>query len=169
MKNIPLFYTYFDSPVGRLLLAGDQKSLHFLSFPGGHKAFGPQPTWTMSDVHFDAVKEQLSLYFLGSLEVFDLPLTLHETDFQKRVWGLLTEIPFGATRTYGGLAEKLGTPKASRAVGAANGSNPIPIIIPCHRVIGSTGKLTGFGGGIDTKRFLLDLENPSKKLLQNPF
>ncbi|WP_298938024.1 methylated-DNA--[protein]-cysteine S-methyltransferase [uncultured Ruegeria sp.] len=167
MKNIPLFYTYFDSPVGRLLLAGDQKSLHFLSFPGGHKAFGPQPAWTMSDVHFDAVKEQLSLYFSGSLEVFDLPLTLHGTDFQKRVWELLMEISFGATRTYGRLAEKLGTPKASRAVGAANGSNPIPIIIPCHRVIGSTGKLTGFGGGIDTKRFLLDLESPSKKLLQN--
>ncbi|WP_299085635.1 methylated-DNA--[protein]-cysteine S-methyltransferase [uncultured Ruegeria sp.] len=165
MKNIPLFYTYFDSPVGRLLLAGDQKSLHFLSFPGGRKAFGPQPAWTMSDVHFDAVKEQLSLYFSGSLEVFDLPLTLHGTDFQKRVWELLMEISFGATRTYGRLAEKLGTPKASRAVGAANGSNPIPIIIPCHRVIGSTGKLTGFGGGIDTKRFLLDLESPSKKLL----
>ena len=147
MKNMSLFYTYSDSPVGRLLLAGDQTSLHFISFPGGHKAFEPQPTWTLSDSHFDAVKDQLSSYFSGSLEVFDLPLTLHGTDFQKRVWGLLKQIPFGATRTYGGLAEKLGTPKAGRAVGAANGSNPIPIIIPCHRVIGSTGRLTGFGGG----------------------
>ncbi|SLN33577.1 methylated-DNA--[protein]-cysteine S-methyltransferase [Ruegeria meonggei] len=165
MKNIPLYYTYFDSPVGQLLLAGDQTSLHFLSFPGGHKAFGPQPEWTLSDAHFSAVKVQLSSYFSGSLAVFDFPLTLHGTDFQKRVWRLLKEIPFGATRTYGGLAENLGTPRASRAVGAANGSNPIPIIIPCHRVVGSTGKLTGFGGGIDTKRFLLDLEDSSKEFL----
>ena len=165
MKNIPLFYTYFDSPVGRLLLAGDQTSLHFLSFPGGHKAFGPQSAWLQSDIHFNATKDQLFSYFSGSLKVFDIPLTLHGTDFQKRVWGLLREIPYGATRTYGGLAKELEMPKASRAVGAANGSNPIPIIIPCHRVIGSTGKLTGFGGGIDTKRFLLDLENSPKKAL----
>lgn len=164
MKNIPLFYAYFDSPVGQLLLAGDRTSLHFLSFPGGHKAFGPEPAWVRSDNNFDTVKRQLSSYFTGSLKAFDLPLTLHGTDFQKRVWRLLNEIPFGSTWTYGGLAEKLGTPKASRAVGAANGSNPIPIIIPCHRVIGSTGKLTGFGGGIDTKRFLLDLEKSPKTL-----
>jgi len=164
MKNTPLFYTYFDSPIGRLLLAGDQTSLHFLSFPGGHNAFGPQPAWLQSDIHFNAAKDQLLAYFSGSLEVFDIPLTLHGTDFQRRVWGLLSEIPYGATRTYGGLAKELETPKASRAVGAANGSNPIPIIIPCHRVIGSTGKLTGFGGGIDTKRFLLDLENPPNTL-----
>jgi len=168
MKNIPLFYTYLESPIGRLLLAGDQTSLHFLSFPGGHKAFGPQSVWTLSDVHFDSVKKQLSSYFSGSLKVFDLPLTLHGTEFQKQVWALLKGIPFGATRTYGGLAKNLGTPKASRAVGAANGANPIPIIIPCHRVVGSTGKLTGFGGGIDTKRYLLNLESPAKNLFRDP-
>jgi len=164
MKNIPLFYTYFDSPIGRLLLAGDHTSLHFLSFPGGNKAFGPQTSWQQSDIHFNIAKDQLLSYFSGTLEVFDIPLTLHGTDFQKRVWALLSEIPYGTTRTYGGLAKELETPKASRAVGAANGSNPIPIIIPCHRVIGSTGKLTGFGGGIDTKRFLLDLESSPKTL-----
>jgi len=165
MKNIPLSYTYFDSPVGRLLLVGDKTSLHFLSFPGGNKAFEPQPAWVQSDTHFDVVKDQLSAYFSGSLDTFNIPLTLHGTDFQKQVWELLKEIPFGATRTYGGLAKALGRPNASRAVGAANGSNPIPIIIPCHRVIGSTGKLTGFGGGIETKRFLLNLEDPSPRLL----
>ncbi len=94
--------------------------------------------------------------------MFDLPLSLQGTDFQKQVWRLLAEIPYGATRSYGGLAEKLAKPRAGRAVGAANGANPIPIIIPCHRVVGATGKLTGFGGGIDTKRFLLDLERPRK-------
>jgi methylated-DNA-[protein]-cysteine S-methyltransferase len=164
MQNLSLSYTYFDSPVGRLLLAGDQTSLHFLSFPSGRKAIRPEPNWTHSDTIFDRVKGQLSSYFSGTLEVFDVPLTLHGTDFQKRVWGLLGEIPFGTTRTYGGLAKDLGTPNASRAVGLANGANPIPIILPCHRVIGSTGKLTGFGGGIETKRFLLDLEDSSPRL-----
>jgi methylated-DNA-[protein]-cysteine S-methyltransferase len=154
----PLLYTYYDSPVGRLLLAGDGTSLHYLSFPSGHKAFGPRPDWTKDDDAFDPVKAQLSSYFSGTLSEFDLSLVLHGTDFQKRLWTLLMTIPFGVTRTYGDLAQVLGNPRASRAVGAANGSNPIPIIIPCHRVIGSTGKLTGFGGGIEVKRFLLDLE-----------
>ena len=165
MKNIPLFYSYLDSPVGDLLLAGDGDSLHYVSFPKGHKAFTPQEMWIRDDGKFGPVKEQLSAYFAGKLRDFDLKLTLHGTDFQKSVWHLLLEIPFGETRSYGDLANQLGSPGASRAVGLANGSNPIPIIVPCHRVIGSTGKLTGFGGGLKTKQFLLELENPQYSLV----
>jgi len=165
MQTLPLFYSYFDSPVGALLMAGDGETLHYLSFPGGHKAFGPQAGWTRDDTRFGPVKRQLSAYFSGSLREFDLQLTLHGTDFQKKVWTLLLDIPFGETRSYGELAKTLGSLGASRAVGLANGSNPIPIIVPCHRVIGSTGKLTGFGGGLKTKQFLLELENPQYSLV----
>jgi methylated-DNA-[protein]-cysteine S-methyltransferase len=101
---------------------------------------------------------QFRLYFAGELQTFDLPLELIGTDFQKRVWNLLRGIPYGDTRSYGQLAREMGAPRAVRAVGAANGRNPIPIIVPCHRVIGASGKLVGFGGGLDWKRFLLDLE-----------
>lgn len=155
---LALSYSTYESPVGELLLAGDEASLHYLSFPSGHKAFGPNPKWERCDAPFGMVKEQLSAYFAGKLQTFDLPLTLHGTDFQKQVWTYLATIPFGETRSYGQLAHDLGTPKASRAVGAANGANPLPVILPCHRVIGSTGKLTGFGGGLPTKKFLLELE-----------
>lgn len=158
MTALALSYTYFDSPVGELLLAGDEASLHYLSFPSGHKAFGPDSQWERNDAPFSEVKAQLAAYFDGKLQAFDLPLTLHGTDFQKSVWTYLATIPFGETRSYGQLAHHLGTPKASRAVGAANGANPLPVILPCHRVIGSTGKLTGFGGGLPTKTFLLELE-----------
>ncbi len=158
MKNFALSYSYLDTPIGRLLLAGDVGSLHFLSFPGGHKAFGPAPAWVRDDTPFDEVKSQLLAYFAGRLTRFDLPLTLHGTAFQKRVWTMLRSIPFGETSTYGTLARQLDAPKSSRAVGTANGANPLPVIIPCHRVIGSTGALTGFGGGLETKRFLLELE-----------
>ncbi|MDF1734697.1 MAG: methylated-DNA--[protein]-cysteine S-methyltransferase [Minwuia sp.] len=158
MKNIPLSYTWLETPIGALLLAGDSASLHFLSFPGGHKAFGPHSAWHRSDAPFGEVKRQLLAYFAGELQAFDLPLTLHGTDFQKRVWGQLRTIPFGQTTTYGALAGRIGAPKSSRAVGAANGANPLPVIIPCHRVIGANGALTGFGGGIGTKQFLLELE-----------
>lgn len=158
MKTVALAYTFFDSPVGRLLLAGDDRSLHFLSFPSGSKAFGPRPGWVRSAAPFDSVKSQLAAYFGGRRRTFDLSLTLNGTAFQKRIWTLLPTIPFGETRTYGELARRLGAPRASRAVGAANGANPLPIILPCHRVVGSTGRLTGFGGGLETKRFLLALE-----------
>ncbi len=101
---------------------------------------------------------QLRLYFAGELQTFELPLTPHGTAFQQRVWQALLRVPYGETRSYGQIAEEIGTAKAVRAVGAANGSNPIPIVIPCHRIIGTNGKLTGFGGGLPLKRFLLDLE-----------
>ena len=159
MPDPSLSYSYTDSPVGRLLLAGDAEALHYLSFPSGHKAFGPKPGWTPDDSPFKEVKSQLAAYFAGALRRFDLPLVPSGTDFQTQVWKTLRTIPFGETRNYGWLAREIGRPKASRAVGAANGANPIPIIIPCHRVIGSSGALTGFGGGIETKKFLLELED----------
>ena len=158
MHERVLSYTYLESPVGRLLLAGDDDALHFVSFPSGDKAIRPKPEWIRSERPFDEAKRQLVAYFKGELRQFDLPLVLTGTDFQKRVWNTLKTIPYGETRSYGWLAQRIGRPTASRAVGAANGANPIPIIIPCHRVIGSNGALTGFGGGIETKKFLLALE-----------
>ena len=150
-----LSYSHIDSPAGRLLVAGDYKALHYLSFPGGHKAFGPKAGWHRSDNPFAEVRRQLAAYFAGERQQFDLPLHLSGTAFQNSVWRYLAHIPFGETRTYGQLAAALGSPRASRAVGAANGANPIPIILPCHRVIGSNGALTGFGGGLATKDLLL--------------
>lgn len=153
-----LSYTHIDSPVGRLLLAGDETALHYLSFPGGHKAFGPRPDWRPDGSPFREVRRQLDAYFTGELRDFDLPLHLTGTPFQIRVWNRLADIPFGETWTYGRIAADLGDPGASRAVGAANGNNPIPIILPCHRVIGASGALTGFGGGLPTKEWLLKHE-----------
>lgn len=153
-----LCYTHIESPVGDLLVAGTDGVLHFLSFPTGHKAFGPHPTWQRTDAPFHEVRRQLDAYFSGSLRQFDLPLHLGGTTFQNAVWRYLADIPFGETRSYGQIAASLGRPKASRAIGAANGNNPIPIILPCHRVIGANGALTGFGGGLPVKEFLLGHE-----------
>ncbi|MEU8304749.1 methylated-DNA--[protein]-cysteine S-methyltransferase [Actinomadura sp. NPDC048955] len=110
------------------------------------------------DEPFATVAEQLNAYFAGDLTEFDLPLRLHGTPFQERVWAALQEIPYGQTITYGELAVEIGSPTASRAVGLANGRNPVGVIVPCHRVVGSTGSLTGYGGGLDRKRYLLDFE-----------
>ena len=118
-----------------------------------------QAGWKKDGKPFEEVAFQLDSYFASELQEFDLPLKLAGTEFQKIVWKMLAEIPYGETWSYGELARHIGRPKASRAVGAANGLNPIPVIIPCHRVIGSDGKLTGFGGGIKTKEYLLNLEN----------
>jgi len=160
--QIPLFYTHIDSPIGRLLLAGDEQALHYLSFPKGKMAFEPRPEWVQNDALFKEVKRQIDAYFALELKQFDLVLKMAGTDFQQRVWQVLPKIPFGQTRSYGWLANEVGSPKASRAVGAANGKNPLPIIIPCHRVIGANGKMTGFGGGINTKVFLLGLEGVAR-------
>lgn len=154
----PLFYSYYDSPVGRLLMAGDEKALHILSFPTGSKTIEPKPEWQPSDAPFGEVVRQLDAYFRGELRTFTLPYRLSGTSFQNQVWQALADIPYGETLSYGELATRLGTPKASRAVGAANGNNPLPIILPCHRVIGANGSLTGFGGGLPTKKFLLHHE-----------
>ncbi len=150
-----LRYTHVESPVGDLLVAGTEEALHFLSFPTGHKAFRPRPEWRRDDAPFQEVRRQLDAYFAGDLRRFELALHLSGTEFQNSVWRSLADIPFGQTRSYGQIARSVGRPKASRAVGAANGSNPLPIILPCHRVIGAGGSLTGFGGGLAVKAFLL--------------
>ncbi|MUZ76256.1 methylated-DNA--[protein]-cysteine S-methyltransferase [Agrobacterium vitis] len=151
-------YTFMDSPIGRLLLVGDGRALSHLGFPSGKCAITPRPEWRPSDDIFGDAKGQLQTYFDGERREFDLPLDPQGTSFQRMVWRELTRIPFGTTISYGELARRIDNPAASRAVGAANGSNPIPIIIPCHRVVGANGSLTGFGGGIETKKWLLALE-----------
>ena len=155
----PLRYAYMESPVGALLLAGDDAGLHVISFPRGHKAREPEPGWQETDIaDFAETTRQLAAYFDGKTTTFDLPLKPEGTPFQMAVWEALQEIPYGETISYGELARRIGRPKASRAVGAANGANPLPIIIPCHRVIGSDKSLTGFGGVLDVKAYLLEHE-----------
>ena len=153
-----LSFTYLDSPVGSLMIAGDDVALHRLCFPTSPNAIAPRSDWRQTDAPFLEVRRQLTAYFNGELRQFDLPLSLTGTDFQRSVWRHLSTIPFGETQSYGQLAAILERPKASRAVGAANGSNPLPIILPCHRVIGGNGSLTGFGGGLPTKEYLLSHE-----------
>ncbi len=153
-----LYYDYLDTPIGVLLLAGDGESLVELGFPHGKAARRHQPHWIRRPGDFAECRRQLQQYFAGTRKEFDLPLAPRGTDFQLQVWEVLRTIPYGETVSYGQLAAQIKRPGASRAVGAANGKNPIPIIIPCHRVIGSNGRLVGFGGGLPTKRHLLALE-----------
>ena len=150
-----LAYGYLDSPVGPLLVAGDTDQLHCIRFPTEHRTNEPQAVWRRDDALFVETFAQLEAYFAGQLTHFDLPLHFAGTDFQNRVWSALCDIPFAETISYGTLASRIGKPTASRAVGGANGANPLPIVIPCHRVIGSNNSLTGFGGGVEIKRFLL--------------
>lgn len=152
------------SPVGRLLLAGTENALHWLSFTMGSKARQPEPDWRQDAAPFRQAMEQLNAYFAAERTDFRLPLAPQGTAFQLQVWRELQEIPYGVTISYGELARRIGNPNASRAVGLANGANPIAIIVPCHRVIGSSGKLTGFGGGLDIKQRLLDLEQGHRLL-----
>jgi methylated-DNA-[protein]-cysteine S-methyltransferase len=151
-------YTYMESPVGRLLLAGDDDGLRLVSFAEGKGVREPESDWRYHTEPLHKAVGQLEAYFAGNLRSFDLPLNLQGTPFQLVVWRALQDIPYGQTISYGELAGRIGNPKASRAVGLANGSNPIPIIVPCHRVIGSNGKLTGYGGGLCHKETLLALE-----------
>ena len=153
-----MHYTYHDSPIGPLLLAGRNGTLTAIRFPLDGERQAPEPGWKLADAPFDDVRAQLDGYFAGRRQRFDLPLAPTGTAFQRKVLEALQAIPYGETRSYKEVAEAIGKPRAVRAVGAANGRNPIPIIIPCHRVIGSDGSLTGFGGGLATKRALLALE-----------
>lgn len=153
-----MYYCYFDTLIGELLLAGEVNTLSLIGFPKGVMRRDPEPDWIYNEEPFADVREQLAEYFSGERKDFDLPLRIAGTEFQLSVLEALQEIPYGETRSYGAIAKQIGRPKAVRAVGAANGRNPIPIIVPCHRVIGHTGDLTGFGGGLDTKEALLRLE-----------
>ena len=159
-----LSFTTMQSPVGPLLLAGDERGLHLVYFINGRRPKSPERNWAEDKKPFQEVIRQLKAYFDGKLRDFDVPLLLRGTDFQLLVWSRLRKIPYGETVSYGQIARELGNPDASRAVGLANGSNPIPIIIPCHRVIGSNGRLTGFGGGLPVKEKLLALESRQKSL-----
>jgi methylated-DNA-[protein]-cysteine S-methyltransferase len=155
-----MIYRYLDTPIGKLLIAGDRNTVRRIEFPKNGEPRGPDAGWLESSTGaLEEAARQLREYFSGSRKGFDLPLAPEGTDFQRTVWRELQNIPYGRTISYGELARRIGNSKASRAVGAANGSNPIPIVIPCHRVIGANGKLTGFGGGLPIKQKLLALES----------
>ncbi|HYM34302.1 MAG TPA: methylated-DNA--[protein]-cysteine S-methyltransferase [Steroidobacteraceae bacterium] len=157
------YYSKLESPVGPLLLLGDGESLTGLRMRKQKYASDVPEDCKRDDDKFRDAREQLTAYFAGKLRVFDLPLAPEGTSFQKLVWQALLDIPFGATESYGALAKRIGHDQGARAVGLANGHNPIGIIIPCHRVIGSDGSLTGYGGGLDRKQWLLEHEGSYKK------
>jgi methylated-DNA-[protein]-cysteine S-methyltransferase len=148
------FYTHMPSPIGPLQLLGDEHALQGLYM----HPYDPPDHWREASEPFADAIEQLEQYFAGERVEFDLPLDMRGTDFQRNVWEALLTIPYGETRSYGEIAKQIGRPDRARAVGAANGSNPVSIIVPCHRVIGSDGSLTGYGGGLPRKRWLLDHE-----------
>ena len=153
-----MLYTRVDSPIGELLLVGDGRALHGLSMLDGPRPPRIATAWERSDTCFAPVRRQLDEYFAGGRPAFELPLTMAGAPFDQRVWEELRRIPYGETISYGELARRIGHLSAARAVGVANGRNPISVIVPCHRVIGADGSLTGYGGGLERKRFLLELE-----------
>jgi methylated-DNA-[protein]-cysteine S-methyltransferase len=152
------FYSLMPSPIGELLLAGNDDAITGVYMQKQLHWDGLQPDWRRDDRRLREARKQLNAYFAEELKVFELPLAMHGTEFQRGVWSELLKIPYGETTSYGELACRLGQPKASRAVGLANGRNPISIIVPCHRVVGANGTLTGYGGGLPRKRWLLDHE-----------
>ncbi|MFE9106375.1 methylated-DNA--[protein]-cysteine S-methyltransferase [Actinomadura geliboluensis] len=158
-------HVVLDSPVGPLTVVAVDGGLAGL-YMEKQRHLPPEETFGApgdpDTEPFATVAKQLSAYFAGELTEFDVPLNLRGTPFQQRVWAALQEIPYGRTTTYGELAVEIGSPSASRAVGLANGRNPVSVIVPCHRVVGSTGSLTGYGGGLDRKRYLLDFERRTR-------
>lgn len=152
-------YQYINSPIDPLLLAADDKGLHLIEFHTPRHPMSRTAEWTEgNNPILEATRLQLDEYFSGSRKDFELPLAPQGTPFQTGVWHMLATIPYGQTISYAQLAQRVGKPTAMRAVGAANGRNPLPIVLPCHRVIGADGSLTGFGGGLPIKQFLLQLE-----------
>jgi methylated-DNA-[protein]-cysteine S-methyltransferase len=156
------YYTRLESPIGELLLVGDGAALTGLYTEQEYAPNRELPGLVRDDTLFAEAASQLDAYFAGELQDFNLPLAPRGTPFQQTVWSALREIPFSETRSYGEIARKIGAPTACRAVGMANGCNPISIIIPCHRVIGADGSLTGYGGGIERKRWLLNHEGAGR-------
>jgi len=158
MKTAASYFSELDSPVGSLLLLGDERHLTGL-YMQEQRHRPPLPDGCrQNDKVFARVREQLRQYFAGKLQQFEIELAGEGSPFQRRVWKALCTIPFGATESYGGLARRIGNANASRAVGLANGKNPIGIIVPCHRVVGANGALTGYGGGLERKKWLLEHE-----------
>ena len=156
-----MLYTRLDTPIGELLLFGDGESLTRIDLPGRH---GPVGDAVPDRGAFAEPIGQLERYFAGELHEFDLALAPEGGEFDRAVWDELSRIPYGQTTSYGAVAAAIGHPDSPRAVGAANGLNPIPIVVPCHRVIGADGKLVGYGGGLETKRALLELEAGVRQL-----
>lgn len=161
LKQLPrdTVWENVSSPLGSLTVLASDDGVHAIAFESdqAEQAKINLPR-AVNHPTIDAAVEQLAMYFDGKLKIFDLPLDLRGTNFQKRVWNLLSDIPFGETRTYGDLARALDNAGASQAVGAANGKNPVAIVVPCHRVIGASGHLTGYAGGMEKKKFLLEHE-----------
>ena len=153
-----VWYTLLDTPFGALCIAGTGQGLTHVEFQDGERPLRPQPEWQEDQGVLDEARRQLRAYFEGRRQRFTLPVAPEGTPFQQRVWRELQEIPWGTTTTYREIAERLGQPGAVRAVGYANGRNPVAIVIPCHRVVGANGRLTGYAGGIATKRRLLQHE-----------
>ena len=153
-----MIHTTVTSPLGELLLVGDGRTLHGLHMQQGRRPVRVGPDWRRDDAAFAQARAQLDEYFAGARTEFRVPLELAGNAFERRVWRELLEIPYGQTASYGEIARRIGTPHAARAVGLANGRNPVAVIVPCHRVIGADGSLTGYGGGLERKRLLLDLE-----------
>ena len=153
--------TVVDSPMGPLTLVGSDAGLRAVLWPKERAGRIALPDTTVDDTHpvLTRTAAQIAEYFAGQRRTFDLPLDLHGTPFQVKVWRSLADIAYGTTSTYAEQAGRLGDPNKARAVGAANGRNPVSIVLPCHRVVGADGSLTGFAGGLDAKRFLLDLEH----------
>lgn len=156
-------YDYYQSPVGKLKLIASSKGLSGLLWEGefNERVLFGELKQHKNNKFILLTKKQLNEYFKGQRKLFDIPLDVRGTDFQKKVWNQLSKIPFGKTKSYKEIAIKINSPKASRGVGSANRKNPVSIIVPCHRVIGSNGKLTGFAGGLDVKSWLLKFENQS--------
>jgi methylated-DNA-[protein]-cysteine S-methyltransferase len=166
VNAISSIYCYIESPLGQLLVCGDGEFIMGL-FMNNHQGWlGPEAAWRLADEPFADIREQLAEYFEGQRQQFDVPLKLAGTPFQQQVWRQLVQIPFGTTITYAELARRVGQPTAFRAVGNANGRNPVSILVPCHRVIGADGKLTGYGGGINNKQWLLEWERSAVDRLQ---
>lgn len=158
-KMSSIYYTEYESPVGTLILSATEDGLSGLWITGEKHAPVVEPSWKREDQRFSEVKHELDDYFVGKLKEFRSPLaSAVGTPFQQQVWKALTEIPYGVTISYGELARRINNPAAVRAVGLANGKNPVSIIVPCHRVIGANGSLTGYGGGMAAKKWLLEHE-----------
>ena len=159
MIDNTIWYDEMQTPIGMLGLVADNVGLREVWFSTGRHQRSPRPEWQRAREPLAQARQQLEEYFAGVRQQFDLVLHPLGTPFQQQVWWELARIPYGVTISYGELARRIDHPQAVRAVGAANGRNPLPIVLPCHRVIGANGSLTGFGGGLPTKRFLLSLES----------
>lgn len=162
LSTMSVRHTVIGSPVGDLTAVADGDALTGLYFVGRRHHPKPDRLGERTDDGFGEVRRQLAEYFAGDRTTFDLPLAPAGNEFEHRVWGLLRQIPYGETRSYGELARELGDPALAQAVGVANGRNPISVIVPCHRVVGADGSLTGYAGGLDRKRYLLELEEPAE-------